>query len=172
MTPFAWKRIQRRAQACGAIALRTDQRDGPVSYLLSSPRDSAVFQTFKGAPALIERLAEVEREYGSKPLRGQTPPQELRAISLSGVLGGLSSKIRSCTMQLSGEMPIARATLVMAEAEGRNHLRKLEEQREWAIRERLRIADELASFTKRPPRYAEYLAAVHALDEGGQTNGH
>lgn len=175
MTEQSWAGIVRRAVACNATVLRTDPADGPVCYLCSW-EDGRAFDTFSELAQLSIHLEGVEqknaeREEFFRSSRRMTP-DELRIQSLQGQMGGLSTTIFAHTKQLTGERPIGRITLLMAQAEGRNHLQDLQAKRATAIRERLRIADELALLGKKPPRYAEYLAAAKALDTGGTADGH
>lgn len=173
MTEKTWAGILLRANACRATVLRTDPADGPVRYLCCWG-DHVVFYTFTDLASLSLHLvgveaknAEYEREMQSSR---RVTPEEERIYSLQGRIGGLGAAIFSHARQLTGEVPIGRSTLVMAQADGRNHLKDLESKRVAAIRERLRLADELAALGKKPRRYAEYLGAVKDLD-APQTEG-
>ena len=167
MSGAAWVSIQRRAAACRATVLRTDPADGQVRYLCSWG-DRLVFYTFTDLAPLSQHLVGVEEKNAEWEREMRTSrrvtAEEERIYSLQGRIGGLGAAIFSHTRQLTGEVPIGRSTLVMAQADGRNHLKDLESKRVAAIRERLRLADELAALGKKPRRYAEYLAAVKELD--------
>ncbi len=177
MSGDAWVSLQRRAAACSAIVLRTDPADGRVRYLCSWA-DKVVFHTFWDLGQLSIYLEGVEQKNAEREehmrlssTRRMTP-EELHVQSLQSQIGGLGAAIYQHSIQLAGVRPIGRISLLVAQAEGRNHLQDLEAKRVAAIRERLRIANELAKLGKRPARYAEYLAAAQALDTGGPADGH
>lgn len=172
MSGEAWVSIRRRAAACGAEVFRTDPADGPVVYLWSGGNGVKTFPELAQLRALLEDVElRKEEEARWRSTRPPMTPEERHIQSLQGQIGGLGATIYAYTKQLAGERVIGRITLVMAQAEGRDHLKDLATWRANAIRERLRIADELASFGKRPPRYAEYLAAAKALEAGGPADG-
>lgn len=177
MTIQTWAGIMRRANACSAKVLRTDPVDGSVVYLCCWV-DGLGFNTFSELSQLSIHLEGVEQKNAEREealwrstWRPMTP-EELHIQSLQAQLGGLGSAIYAYTKQLAGQRVIGRTTLVMAQADGRNRLQDLETWRADAIRKRLHVADELALLGKKPPRYAEYLAAEKALDTGGPNNGH
>jgi|GEM_PF-5983930 len=163
-----WKQAQLRAQMCEATLLRTDPADGPRRYLCSWG-DALIFHTFSNLEDVQKHLLKIEADFAayqaskenSKPLSAEEQQTHL----MWAKLGALSSTISMLAKQLGGEMPISRAKLIMAEAERRNYLSELKARHAKAVRDRLQLADEIAAVTKRPPRYAEYLAAARALDE-------
>ena len=163
-----WKQVQLRAQMCEATLLRTDPSDGPRRYLCSWG-DALVFHTFSSLEDVQKHLLKIEADFAayqaSKENSKPFSAEEQQTHLMWAKLGALSTTISTLAKQLGGEMPISRAKLIMAEAERRNYLSELKARHAKAVRDRLQLADEIAAVTKRPPRYAEYLAAARALDK-------
>lgn len=140
-----------------------------VSKLIDALRD-AMPDAQEQERLFDEQCEQAERDYAAWLAAGgdqSMSDEEIRIHGLWGRLGALSANISKLAKQISGESPIARSTLVMAEADGRNHLADLIAKHALAVRQRLALADELTLVSKRPPRYAEYLAAVQQLDQQG-----
>ncbi len=163
-----WQQVQLRAQMCQATFLRTDPADGPRRYLCSWG-DAFVFYTFFNLEDVQKHLLKIEADFAayeaSKEKSRPFSAAEHQTHQMWAKLGALSTTISTLAKQLSGEMPISRSKLIMAEAERRNYLSELEARHAKAVRDRLHLADQIAAVTKRPPRYAEYLAAARALDK-------
>ncbi|WP_404299808.1 hypothetical protein [Alicycliphilus denitrificans] len=174
-TSADWHTIRARGEACRARILRTDPTDGACTYLCSW--NDSIFHAFADVDSLMRHLEQIEvkfaelqrleRTFRVRELTPEELQKERQLQSMWGRLGGMSVTISMLGKQLSGEMPIARSTLVMAEADGRNHLNDLAKRHADTVRARVQLADEIAAISRRPPRYAEYVAAAEALEKEG-----
>lgn len=137
--------------------------------------NDSIFHAFVDVASLMRHLDQIEIQFAelqrhkhvSRKLSPMEREKQERLRTLEGRLGGMSTTIAALSKQLSGEKHIARSTLVMAEADGRDHLKDMAKRRAGLIRERVKLADEITALSHRPPRYAAYVAAVHALEEEG-----
>lgn len=164
--PKDWGSLKRRARAQRSTIARTHPDDGPERFVLRCGDWCEMYHHLEHLVSHLEEEEARQREADSQPSLVHRPltAEEHMRHKQEAYLGALSSAIRTLERMLSGKQAISRVTLTMAQSEGRDYLKELQERLSARVLERFELSRDLAANGKRPRRHAEYQQA--ALDLG------